>query len=96
MSKYGKFDFAKAHDLMEFIVAAGKHGPMFNVMMGMAQEELKDMLAEAGAMVKEVHRATPPDGPENSVEAVAEIPKQPVEETEKPALEQPVITRRVV
>lgn len=65
------FDFERAATLMNFVVEAGKHGPTYNVMMGMAQEELKDMLDEAGLMVKRLKDVTPPAGPANA--AVAEV-----------------------
>lgn len=68
--KYKDFDFGRAKDLMSFIVEAGKHGPTYNVLAGMAQEELKDMVEEAGLMVKRMRDVTPPAGPANA--AIAE------------------------
>lgn len=58
-----KVDFERASLLMNFIVQAGQHGPLYQVLAGKAQEELKKMVEDTERGDKVV---TPAEGPANS------------------------------
>lgn len=52
------FDFVRANVLMDCIVKAGQHGPIFQKLASMATEELKAMLDEGKPAATEM----PPAG----------------------------------
>lgn len=63
-----KIDFARAKLLMETIVEAGKHGPLYQKLAGMAGAELKQMIEAADpGSVPRPQVVTPPGGPANSL-----------------------------
>lgn len=56
-------DFARANLLMQTIVEAGKHGPIYQKLAGLAGQELKKMLDED----RQPQVVTPAGGPANSL-----------------------------
>lgn len=66
--RWKEFDLNRAKKLMDFIVEAGKHGPLFNRLMGLAQEELKEMVAALdGPLERPGQPVTPAAGPANAL-----------------------------
>jgi len=60
-----KFDFERAKLLMEIIVEAGKHGPVYQRIASEAGAELRKMVEEMDG-VKQPQIITPPAGPANA------------------------------
>lgn len=66
MGKFKDFDFDRAKSLMDFIVSAGNHGPMYHKLLGLAQQELREMVEEVEQKEKEDQLVTPAAGPPNA------------------------------
>lgn len=59
-------DFERAKLLMDIVVSAGQHGPMYQKLASEAGKELKAMVDEISKNEKAPRIVTPPEGPENS------------------------------
>jgi hypothetical protein len=67
MKDLKNFDFYRAKMLMDIIVQAGQHGPIYHKILGLAQLELQAMVDDITEVEKRAKIITPPAGPSNSM-----------------------------
>lgn len=78
-------DFERAKLLMDTIVAAGQHGPIYQKLAGLAAEELKAMMEKEWPENRAALRAvTPAAGPANGLVQDAEGQMRPVQPARAP------------